>query len=632
MTGVQTCALPIYVIGDSSAARLARRIPGRALVRLGPGELSTVQVAAAALASVQDQIVVRSLGGSVPPPSELKPKGSGELDSSSALVRLTDDIADAFLTTQGCAPRRPWLPPLPASIPWSSHTTSAGIAEVDTAASRLSVRLGYADLPAQQWQGDHVTDLTIGHLCVIGALGSGVTNSLRTAILSLAATYSPTELHLYVLDFVGQDLTVLAMLPHVAAVVGQQEEERCERLVYRLEREVERRRNAPLDTQGRSTGRKAGDPDIVVVVDGWSTLRSATGNPSLMAIGESLQRLVVEGANFGIRFVIGTDRAAAVSSMVAPCIAHRLVLRPADVNEASAGGVRFSTSAARVVGRALVAGQPGLEVQVFGSTRNDVETLTGHLVRRLDGRERANLPLPVEILEEVVRIESLLGLGAGAAAEPVRTLSDPWGVPFAKGTDAAGLECLVLRLGEPVLISGPQRSGRSTTLNTLAVMAPSVVTGVAVVTLHPVNASPTRVASNTHVTTSVAQFAALIADVLQRGLPVLALVDDAERIEDPQGLLAALLVNRAPGFRMVIAGRADVLRAAYGHWSGPARRTRLGFALRPNIETDGEIWQMPLPRRLKVRGGPGRGVLLDDGRFEVLQVATMEVRGIPPTV
>ena len=105
------------------------------------------------------------------------------------------------------------------------------------------------------------------------------------------------------------------------------------------------------------------------------------------------------------------------------------------------------------------------------------------------------------------------------------------------------------------------------------------------------------------------------------GTPALVTIDDVERIDDAGGHLARLLGSDDPLLRIVLAGRGDVLRSTYGHWSAPARRSRHGLALRPNTEIDGDLWQTPLPRRLQVRGGPGRGVLISDGAFVVMQVA-----------
>ena len=60
------------------------------------------------------------------------------------------------------------------------------------------------------------------------------------------------------------------------------------------------------------------------------------------------------------------------------------------------------------------------------------------------------------------------------------------------------------------------------------------------------------------------------------GRPLLVLLDDAEGIEDGDGLLARLAAGRADGVCLVVAGRSDALRAQYGNWLRQVRASRLG--------------------------------------------------------
>ncbi len=68
------------------------------------------------------------------------------------------------------------------------------------------------------------------------------------------------------------------------------------------------------------------------------------------------------------------------------------------------------------------------------------------------------------------------------------------------------------------------------------------------------------------------------------------------------------------------AGAADAIRGLYGHWTQDVRRSRIGCALRPNLATDGDLWQTPLPRRGPERFPIGRGYLLADGQTELVQL------------
>ena len=140
---------------------------------------------------------------------------------------------------------------------------------------------------------------------------------------------------------------------------------------------------------------------------------------------------------------------------------------------------------------------------------------------------------------------------------------------------------------------------------------------------HRPRRSPLRDAAG--VTTLVidpAQVAAALAGVLAAVGPQLVLVDDADTLDDPAGAFAALFDVRRPDVHVVAAGRADVLRAAYGHWVAPVRRSRQGLVLRPHVDLDGDLWHTVLPRRGPARFGPGRGYLVCEGAVELVQAAT----------
>ena len=101
----------------------------------------------------------------------------------------------------------------------------------------------------------------------------------------------------------------------------------------------------------------------------------------------------------------------------------------------------------------------------------------------------------------------------------------------------------------------------------------------------------------------------------------LLLVDDAEMVEDPGNVLGTLLAQRRNNLWAIAAGRADVLRTSYTHWTIGIRRSRIGLALRPQLEIDGELWMTPLPRRVVGQFPTGRGFLIADGTTTLVQSA-----------
>jgi S-DNA-T family DNA segregation ATPase FtsK/SpoIIIE len=100
---------------------------------------------------------------------------------------------------------------------------------------------------------------------------------------------------------------------------------------------------------------------------------------------------------------------------------------------------------------------------------------------------------------------------------------------------------------------------------------------------------------------------------------VLLLVDDVEAV-DPDGRVLPDVLAR-PDLVVVAAGRADTLRGLYSHWTRTVRQSRAGLLLQPDIDLDGDLLGVRLPRRTTTAIGPGRGYLCADGEVDLLQVA-----------
>ena len=104
--------------------------------------------------------------------------------------------------------------------------------------------VGLVDNPVDATQIPLTLDFHQGHIAVFGDSGAGKTTLLRSALISLAATHSPAELSVFILDLGGRSFTVFRPLPHVADIVmpdDEDYEERVYRLVDRLSLEIEHR-------------------------------------------------------------------------------------------------------------------------------------------------------------------------------------------------------------------------------------------------------------------------------------------------------------------------------------------------------------------------------------------------------
>ncbi|MEA3058502.1 MAG: segregation ATPase FtsK/SpoIIIE, family, partial [Sphingomonadales bacterium] len=195
----------------------------------------------------------------------------------------------------------------------------------------------------------------------------------------------------------------------------------------------------------------------------------------------------------------------------------------------------------------------------------------------------------------------------------------PWSLPIGIGERDLRPTALALYEGEHALIAGPGRSGRSTALCALASRAHAA--GAVVLA---VAGSRSPLATDEHIDRCFApdDVTEAVAEVAPRAAPVLLLIDDAEGVADPTGVLGALLDERHAHLAVIAAGRADALRTAYGHWTRQLRRSQVGLLLAPDVDLDGELVGVALPRRASVALGAGRGWLVVGGEVQVVQVAT----------
>jgi S-DNA-T family DNA segregation ATPase FtsK/SpoIIIE len=230
-------------------------------------------------------------------------------------------------------------------------------------------------------------------------------------------------------------------------------------------------------------------------------------------------------------------------------------------------------------------------------------------------------------LPELPRLVPLDGL-----VTPVRErVGDTWALPL--GVDADHHEPVVLDVhpGDHLLIAGPARSGRSEALRLVARAARRA--GGGALAWCP-RGGP--LAADPHVVVITGRddlTARLDARATSAG-PTVVLIDDGELVDDPTGLVSTIVAGTGPhaGVVVVAAGRVDALRAAYGHWTQPLRRRRLGLLLRPDGDADGDLFGVLPPRTPHLPPAPGRGVLVAAGEVRPLQLALADLpeRARPP--
>ncbi|MHC3427705.1 FtsK/SpoIIIE domain-containing protein [Streptomyces sp. DT18] len=624
------------VIEASESALISKSTPGRCYVRSGSQSLTGVQSARIGGRRPGDrgaatEVAVRLLdwrdyGRALPG------GGGGDADDGTMvtdLAVLVDAIAEGAKLLGCPEPRKPWLEPIPdritlAELPDTDHP-ALGPGELPP------VPFGITDLPARQAREVLALDLLDGEqIMVAGGPRSGRSTALRTLAGSLARTCSPEDVHVYGIDCGANALLPLAALPHCGAVVTRDETGRVDRLLGRLLAELGRRQTL-LAERGQSSAaeQRAAAPEgerlpvMLVLVDGWDAFRTAFENYDYGRLVEAARRLFREGPALGIKVVLTTDRTG-LTGDVSSIFGQRLVLRLADNGDYGLVGIRAKDVPGEMQpGRILLATDEGVresQVALLAADRTGQAQVAElqRLARAVEpARRRAPRPLRVDILPS--RIE------AGAAMDLVPDFTPPsplWAL-FAVGGDE--LEPMGVDLdsnGPGFVVTGPPRSGRSSTLLTAAHALLRQGTELIVITPRR---SPLRALDGRDgvlaVLDGTASEAELKGYVESASGPYAILADDAELLYDTpldEALEELVKDGMDGGIGVIAAGAADTLSSQYRGFVVQARRSRNGLILSPSGAQDGEVFGVRLPSGSG--GGPtGRGFFVLGGELRTAQ-------------
>jgi S-DNA-T family DNA segregation ATPase FtsK/SpoIIIE len=615
---VQTTQDSSDVLDDRAAATISRIQPGRAYVRLGPSEIDPIQTAlvtgparAAELAPVR----VRPFQ----PLAQVSATPGAEEDSPSQPIESSLDLlvaaaAEAHGDTP--APRRPWLEPLGPQVGLEAllgelRDAGDGARLMPFAGEGgLTVPMALADDPAAQAQYATGWNLDAGNLLLTGIGGSGTTTALRTLALSLALTSDPDRLHLYVMDFGAGELAELGQLPHTGAFIAASEHERQTRLIRLLSAELVARREHGLE----------GRPRLVLLLDGYGGFVAEHADLTGDAVRGQFSRVWADGPELGIHVAISADRPGAVPGALVSLAQQRLVLALADPSEYAQFGIRRHQLPRFSPGRAVLAGNPPQVLQI-ARVSSDVTGLAEALRRRgapsRSPQEVGTLPRQVTVPEVLER-----------AVNPPAADGVLW-LPVAIEDGDLAPAGWSLYPGEHALISGPARTGRTSTLIAVAQVCRALHPQVEIAVLAPPRSELLNLpglwgrASSAEEITELTAALRTPADPSEPPARRLLLVDDAEAITDPGMALVGLLADRDAELSVIAAGRAEGFRTL-GHWSVGMRASRNGLLLTPDLNLDGMPLGINLPRRPVPPVRPGCGYLVISGALVLAQAAAPE--------
>lgn len=476
----------------SDAAFLPPNIPGRAYIQVGNENVELIQVARAGGPYSGPEIDAE------PPVIWLNrkrsdaPRRSGPLEEAPALSDVLVEIMYRFSQENDDVVRqkKPWPDPLPAELPLDVEYIGneeernpllplnpavrewlrgdGGWHGIDWNEDAMRAPIGLIDRPIRAEQLPLILDLTRGHAALFGASGWGKTTFLRTLITSLAATHSPEELHIYMLDFGGRGLDVLEALPHRGASIMPAEEERVARLLRRLERTLEERNTILSQARADSLGTyNANNPNnilpaILLVIDNFAEFKE-----NYEALIPQLLGIAREGRAYGVHIVITAEQTNAIPGKLFSLITERLTLKLADAAEYGNIVGRGVPGIDDIEGRGFISIERApLEFQtalpVSVSTEEEAEGLDDTakleiLTRLMDRAWEGKRPEGIDILRALIPLRGVLPPMGQGGDKVMVTL----------GVEDLDLQPAMLDLqqrGPHFVLIGPPLSGKTTTL------------------------------------------------------------------------------------------------------------------------------------------------------------------------
>ncbi|MEM7272899.1 MAG: FtsK/SpoIIIE domain-containing protein [Actinomycetota bacterium] len=491
------------VVGVPDAAAIPAPLKGRAVARLGPGDLVAFQSAWAGAPLLAESgtppVGVAAFGpdaaGVVDPVGPVgatagaaAPTGGGQSPASAGRTQI-DALLDAITAAaaaNGCVPARPpWLDVLPAVVPLGSvrdqaragtlgqdGTLGDGPVPEDLPVGRRLV-IGMVDDPAAQAQYPAVLDLgRSGGLLITGTGGAGKSTALVTAAVSAAMDDDHRgggRLTVFGLDFASRSLTGLNRLPQCGGIATGDDLEAVTRLISLLDGEFERRRQLSADAAARAEPAPE-QTSILLLIDGIDTLTQAMEQgPSAGALGPFLAKLttiLTDGRQVGIYPVVTASRRAAVRAGILAALSDRLTLRQADIQSYTDAGV----GVAEAKDLQLAPGQGFLNGPMLAqvASAGDPAVPVGASADQRDRADRAWLASVADGLAG--HVDPRLRTAALPRTVTVPATVDPHR-PLIGVADLTG-EPLALDLSHnDVSIVGDPRSGRSTALAAIGAAA-----------------------------------------------------------------------------------------------------------------------------------------------------------------
>ncbi|MBS5886741.1 type VII secretion protein EssC [Clostridium sp.] len=258
----------------------------------------------------------------------------------------------------------PWLPALEEVI-YLEEVTEA-VEQFIWEASDLNINpiIGVLDNPERQIQKNLSINLSEnGHTLILGSPGVGKTTLLQTMITSLAATYTPEVVNMYILDFGSRMLKMYENIPHVGGVITADDEVLTKNFINFIHKEILKRKKQ-LSECGVSNVLSYKEvtgitlPQIVIIIDNYAAFTEIYEDYE-----EDITKFSRDGANLGIYLVITVSNSSDIRYKISSNFKNNIVLNCVDSGEYGNIFGRVEIEPAKNPGRGLVKDEEICEFQ-----------------------------------------------------------------------------------------------------------------------------------------------------------------------------------------------------------------------------------------------------------------------------
>ncbi|MEN3362173.1 MAG: segregation ATPase FtsK/SpoIIIE, family, partial [Mycobacteriales bacterium] len=630
------------VIDARDAARINKSTPGRGYARTGFSALTAFQAGrvggrrpgavAGPPPAVAVPIAWEQLGAPVERPASVEDDSNMETDLQVLVGSIQQAAHRAGIETY----RSPWLPALAEEIALGELPPLADQPPPGDPSGRVSaVPFGIEDLPNAQLQVPLLLDIEHGsHLILAGAPRSGRSTALRTLAGSIARHTSCRDVHMYVLDCGNAAMLPLADLPHCGAVVTRDQVDRVDRLLTVLVNEISRRQvvlaqygYGSLAEQRAGVAPEERLPYLLLLLDRWEGFMATFDELDAGRLTQSVLRILREGPGVGLRAVVAGDRSTLLGRLPT-AIEDKLVMRMGDRNDYGLGGLStrkmpdsmppgraFRNDSMVEAHFALLDPDPAGPAQVAALA--DIARTARERDSVVPRRYR---PQRVDLLPARITLRDALAL-----SEEPRPASPLWAMVGVGGDELAPMGVDLDDDGPGFVVGGPPRSGRSTTLLTMA--AGLLDGGCELVVVTPRQSPLRRLAGRPGVLGVLSGATTTEQDVLglldQALGPAVVMVDDGELLTDAPcaGAFETVLREGRDGQRaLVIGGTTGEMINGYRGFIVEARKTKSGLLINAEHPMEGDLLGIKPPRSAVGPAPKGRGLLVTRGTFLPVQV------------